>query len=350
MLEGKTLLVRADADSVMGTGHVMRCLALSQAWQSRGGSVSFVKSTADLDARLRSEGFSVYGVSAPAGSLEDADETIRLAREFHASWIVVDGYHFSPEYQRRLRRFEVPLLVIDDVADAREYGADLLLNQNHYACLKMYSHRSNHTRVLLGARYVLLRSAFLKFRDWKRSTPKVASRVLVTLGGADPANVTLRVIETLSLKRWPPLEVVVVAGASNPHTELLQLACVQAGPRFQLKTQVTDMPALMAWADLAISAGGTTCWELAFMGLPNGIIILADNQRLVGEVLDRDNVSVNLGWHSAVTEERLVQMLGPLIEDADGRRAMSENGRALVDGEGCDRTLQVLMEAFERCA
>jgi len=350
MLADKTLLVRADADPVMGTGHVMRCLALSQGWQSRGGTVSFVKSTADLDARLNTEGFSVHGVNAPAGSLEDAEQTVSLARRLNASWIVVDGYHFSPEYQHGLRRSGVPLLTIDDLADAREYGADVLLNQNHYVYPEMYSRRSSHTRLLLGAPYVLLRQEFLKFRDWKRSTPKVACRVLVTLGGADPDNVTLRVLETLALNGWPPLEVIVVAGASNPHTERLQRACLQAGPHFQLKRQVTDMPALMAWADLAISAGGTTCWELAFMGLPTAIIILADNQKLVGEVLEGDNVSVNLGWHSGVTEERLVQMLRPLIEDAGRRRAMSENGRALVDGGGCDRTLHVLTEEFARCA
>jgi UDP-2,4-diacetamido-2,4,6-trideoxy-beta-L-altropyranose hydrolase len=350
MLADKTLLVRADADSVMGTGHVMRCLALAQAWQSRGGTVTFVKATADLDARVMTEGFSVHEVNAPPGSLQDAGETAGFARKLHASWIVVDGYHFSLEYQQRLQHSAVPLLVIDDLAEAREHAADVLLNQNHYASLEMYEHRSNHTKMLLGARYVLLRNEFLKFRDWKRSTPKEAHRVLVTMGGADPDNVTLRLIETLALKGWPPLEVIVVAGVSNPRTESLRRACLQAGSKFQLKTQVADMPSLMAWADLAISAGGTTCWEMAFMGLPNAIVILAENQRRVGEVLERDNISVNLGWHSGVTEERLVQALCPLIEDAGRRRAMSENGRALVDGGGCSRTLHVLMEELVRCA
>ena len=350
MLADKRLLIRADTDSKMGSGHVMRCMALSQAWQSHGGRVSFIKSTTDLDARLKAEGFSVHELSAASGGLEDAEETARLARMMNASWMVLDGYHFSPEYQNVLQRFGVPLLAIDDLADAQEYAADVVLNQNHYASLEMYPHRSSHTRMLLGTRYVLLRREFLKFRDWKRSTPKVARRVLVTLGGADPDNVTLRVLATLALNGWPPLEVIAVAGASNPNIGALRQACKQAGPHFQLKTHVTDMRALMAWADVAVCAGGTTCWELAFMGLPNAVIILADNQKLVGPVLEKDGVAINLGWHSAVTEERLVQVLCPLIEDADRRRSMSENGRALVDGGGCDRTLHVMMEEFARCA
>ncbi len=350
MLADQRLLVRADADSKMGTGHVMRCLALSQAWQSHGGCVSFIKSTEDLDTRLKAEGFSVHELNAASGGLEDAEETARLARTMNASWIVVDGYHFSPEYQKVLRRSGVPLLALDDLADAQEHVADVLLNQNHYASLEMYLTQSSHTRMLLGTRYVLLRREFLKFRDWQRSTPRVACRILVTLGGADPDNVTLRVLETLALNGWPPLEVIAVAGASNPNTGALQRACKQAGPQFQLKTHVTEMPALMAWADLAICAGGTTCWELAFMGLPNAVITLADNQKRVGAVLEKDGVATNLGWHSSVTEERLVQVLCPLIEDADRRRSMSENGRALVDGAGCDRTLHVMMEEFARCA
>lgn len=350
MLANKRLLVRADANSAMGSGHVMRCLALSQAWQSYGGFVSFIKSTTDLDARLKAEGFSVHELNEPPGSVEDAEETARLARALNASWVVVDGYHFSSVYQKTLQRSSLPVMAIDDLADAQEYDADVLLNQNHYASLEMYPHRSKSTRMLLGAHYVLLRREFLKFRDWKRSTPRMASRVLVTLGGADPDNVTLRVVEALALDGWPPLEVVVVAGACNPNLSVLQRACVRAGPRFQIKTQVTAMPALMAWADLAVCAGGTTCWELAFMGLPNAIIILAENQKRVGEVLERDRVSINLGWHSSVTEERLVQVLCPLIEDADRRRSMEKNGRAMVDGGGCDRTLRVLMGEPARCA
>lgn len=350
MRAAKRLIVRADANSAIGSGHVMRCLALSQAWQSHGGLVSFIKSTTDLDARVKAEGFSVHELNATAGTLDDAEETAQLARALNASWIVVDGYHFSSEYQNTLHRSSMPLLAIDDLADAQEYNADVLLNQNHYASLEMYPRHGKHTRMLLGAQYVLLRKEFLRFRGWKRSTPKVASRVLVTLGGADPDNVTLRVVEALALDGWPPLEVVVVAGECNPNISALQRACVRAGPGFQIKTHVTDMPALMAWADLAICAGGTTCWELAFMGLPNAIVILAENQKRVGEVLERDHASLNLGWHFNVTEERLVQVLCPLIEDADRRRSMEKNGRAMVDGGGCDRTLRVLMEEPARCA
>jgi len=350
MLADKRLLVRVDADSVMGSGHAMRCLALSAAWQAQGGVVTFVKATKDLDARLKTEGFSVHRLNVPAGSLEDAEETARFARAMNASWIVADGYHFSSAYQRTLRGSGVLLLTIDDLADAKEYNSDVLLNQNHYAGLEMYPQRSNHTRMLLGAQYVLLRSEFLKFRNWKRSTPKVASRVLVTLGGGDPDNVTLRVVEALAQNAESHLEVIVVAGANNSHVRSLQFVCLQAGPHFQLKTQVSDMAELMAWADLAISAGGTTCWELAFMGLPNILVILADNQRRVGEVLNQENVSINLGWHASLTEGRLVQTVLSLIQDADRRRTMSENGRALVDGEGCDRTLHALREEFARCA
>src|SRR5205807_9904518 len=94
------------------------------------------------------------------------------------------------------------------------------------------------------------------------------------------------------------LEVQVVLGFSNPHRESLEAAAAVSRHAVQLLDKVSDMPERMAWADGAISAAGSTCWELAFMGVPMLIIVTADNQRGSANALERREAAVNLGWHA----------------------------------------------------
>src|ERR1043166_6614015 len=126
------LLIRADASAQIGWGHVMRCLALAQAWQDRGGECIFAMagSVDALEQRLHSEDMHVRGITAVPGSAEDAQQTSELARQNNARWIVVDGYDFGAQYQRPLKQSGFKLLAIDDYGRAGNSFADLILDQN----------------------------------------------------------------------------------------------------------------------------------------------------------------------------------------------------------------------------
>src|SRR5208282_4014056 len=111
-----TLIIRADASVAMGTGHVMRCLALAQAWQDEGGECVFAiaEASQSLEERVRSEKIEAVAITASAGSQHDAAQCVALVGKYHASWLVVDGYQFDVEYQRRLKAAGLKLLVVDD--------------------------------------------------------------------------------------------------------------------------------------------------------------------------------------------------------------------------------------------
>ncbi|MFP5268889.1 UDP-2,4-diacetamido-2,4,6-trideoxy-beta-L-altropyranose hydrolase [Coleofasciculus sp.] len=342
------LVVRVEASTQIGTGHVMRCLALAQAWQDAGGQPIFVMSTdaPPIRARLESEGVEVINLSVQVGSAEDAKETATLAQHLGANWVVVDGYYFGAEYQRIIKNSGLCLLFIDDYGHAQHYWANIVLNQNIDAHEGLYLNRSPDTKLLLGTRYALLRQEFRQWQGWTRKISQVAQKVLVTLGGSDPENVTLKVIRGLQRVDVQGLEaiVIVVVGGSNPHYEQLQAAVKVSQFPISLERNVTNMPELMAWADVAISAGGSTTWELAFMGLPSLVLILADNQRAIAETLGEMGVDVNLGWHEDVSVTDIAQAMKQLRVSSGIRSEMARHGLELIDGEGTARVLMHLQD------
>jgi UDP-2,4-diacetamido-2,4,6-trideoxy-beta-L-altropyranose hydrolase len=198
--------------------------------------------------------------------------------------------------------------------------------------------------MLLGTRYALLRPEFATFPGRPRHTRAVARRVLVTLGGSDPENVTPMVLRALEMVGVPELHARVVAGPANPHLEGLCEAGWRSRGRMEILTAAEDMPALMDWAEIAISAGGSTCWELAFMGVPSIILVLADNQLGVAQALGEAGIPVQMGRAETISPQALAEKLAALLPAAAEREQMALRGRALVDGRGTRRVIRAMRE------
>jgi spore coat polysaccharide biosynthesis predicted glycosyltransferase SpsG len=234
-------------------------------------------------------------------------------------------------------------MIIDDMAHLPHYTADILLNQNIHGPGLSYS-VGPETKLLRGTPYALLRREFLRWKEWKREIPGTARRILVTLGGSDPDNATLKVVRALQGMDLPGLEVSVVAGAANPNREEIEKEMAPLTPAFRLLTAVEDMPRWMAWADMAISAAGSTVWEMAFMGLPNLVLVLADNQFPIAGRLGQEGISGNLGWADSISPAQIGAAAGSLALASEKRREMAEKGRGLVDGLGGSRVAAEMKE------
>jgi UDP-2,4-diacetamido-2,4,6-trideoxy-beta-L-altropyranose hydrolase len=334
------LLIRADAGTRMGTGHVMRCLALAQAWQGVGGSAAFLMAgpPSPLQRVLADAGLATEHLTAEPGTEADARQTIELGRRLRVAWVVIDGYHFPGDYQRQVREAGLRVLAVDDYGHAGQYAADLVLDQNLTADERFYQRRAPHTRLLLGTRYALLRREFLGWCGRERPVPDLARKVLVTLGGGDPDNATRKVIRALRQTGVSGLEAVVVIGR-NPHRPLLEDEAREARGAIRLSPPVDDMASLMAWAEVAVTAGGTTSWERAALGLPGLTLVLADNQVAVAAALHDAGVSRNLGRAEVVSESQIAAALADLCGSPDARASMATRGRELVDGLGAGRVL-----------
>lgn len=339
-----TILFRCDAGVSLGTGHVMRSLALAQACSDAGGRAAFLMrpGAPALEARLTAEGMAVRRQTEEPGSRADAEETIRAARAVAAGWVAADGYGFGTDYQQALKDAGVPLLLFDDYGPAGRYTADLIVNPSLGGVERLYRNRRPETRLLLGARYAPLRREFRARRDLVRDIPDRASRLLITLGGSDPENVTQRIVETLPHVAMDGLETVVVLGGSNPHRQALAEAVRRCPVPVRLEVNALDMPGLLAWADAAVSAGGSTCWEMAMLGLPALAFITAENQRRNVEEMARRGVLRALGTPDRLSDAALARKIMALLWSHKDRARMAARGRSLVDGEGAPRILSHL--------
>jgi UDP-2,4-diacetamido-2,4,6-trideoxy-beta-L-altropyranose hydrolase len=300
-----TIVVRADASPRIGLGHAMRCLALAQTHRDAGGEVAFAMADppAAFAERLAAEGIELRPAETAASG---------------ADWIVLDGYDFDAAYERELRA-AARLLVLDD-HDA-DHDADLILRQGLGA--------REGERVLAGSRYALLRR---EFRIWDRSPRPVADpvrRVLVTLGGGDPGPVIDTVLAAVARA---DREVQWITGPLNPRRT--------APPGVEVVVDAPDMPERMHWADLAVTAAGSTSWELARVGTPQIAIELADNQRPVAHALAEHGIAVRAGWHADLDAEALAAAIDGLT--AERRAEMARRGRATIDGQGAVRVLEAM--------
>ena len=337
-------MIRADAGERLGTGHVMRCLALAQVWQDHARPAIFATAAPRpaLKMRLESEGTEVVKLAASPGSAADARETAQLARQVGSPWVVVDGYQFGASYQKLIKESGANLLFLDDVGHCDYYCADLVLNQNLHASKSLYPRRAPYTRLLLGNRFVLLRREYRKMRDWKREIPKVARKVLVSLGGSDPLNQTLKVIRALKQVDLDGLDVTVVLGAINPHAQVLQTVGRALCLPLRLVQNIQNMAELMAWADLAVTSGGTTVWELAFTGLASLGLALGEQEEISLAAAAKLGLMVNLGEAQTLEAPALAAAITDLAQNQQQRASMSAKGRRQVDGYGAERVVSMM--------
>ncbi len=342
-----TAVFRVDASSQMGSGHFMRCLALAQELKSQGASVFFLSSdlNEDLQKRLASENFSVTitHFSEP-GSLEDARQTLEFASLKGSDWIVLDGYHFKHDYQKCLKQSAIKLLTIDDFGHASEYCSDLVLNQNAYAKDGYYTKRAPTTRLLLGPSYILFRNEFLNHISQKKMIQKIGSNILLTFGGSDQKNCTGKVIQALGKIKNRKLKVVAIVGALYADFENLKKLAENSPHEVTIVKNTSEMPKYMSVADLAYSAGGSTCYELGLMGVPFMMMATTKDEDTTINALVQRGVGQNLGLTENVTDQQIIDLLENLMADQDKRAHMSAQGQNLIDGLGRQRVFAAMRD------
>lgn len=335
-------MIRADGSAAIGTGHQMRCLAIAAKWVAAGGAARLACTAVPepLADRYVAAGAEVVRRETwSAADILDGADTV-----------VVDTPEMADDELAALAAGEAVLVVLDDMGDRGRYPGDILLNQNAHATPALYQDRSKGL-LCLGGPWCLLREGFVERRGEARPVPDAVRLIIVLMGGADPKRYSAAILEAVAAaaaRLSPVPEVVLVVGAANPMlADLRRLAAGQPG-RVRVRHDVRDMPSLLSAADLAISAAGSTLWELATLGVP--MILGAQNDSEVGpgSALQAAGAGLYLGPLESVRPETVTAAVTRLAGDLDCRRGMREAGMRLVDGRGVDRLLALVASLLAR--
>jgi UDP-2,4-diacetamido-2,4,6-trideoxy-beta-L-altropyranose hydrolase len=330
------LVIRADGNRQIGIGHVMRMLALADEVQRHGGQVTLASVRPDegLLDRARMLGVAVAPGDRDAGTDGDASWLTALSRERAAEWVVVDGYRFDHHYQQALVDAGLRVVFVDDHGHCERYDADIVLNQNPYAAEAMYTRRDARTCLLLGPSYAMLRREFAVAAGVPPEVPAKASRILVTLGGADPENAAAKVVDALARVPGDDLRVKIVS-----HMD------VEGDARITRLPATADMVPLMKWADVAITGAGSTVYELCCLGVPTFVVAITRPQVESARALEREGLAIDLGWHASMDAASAAHAIDALCRDTTRRAELSRRGRERIDGLGASRVVQALAAA-----
>jgi UDP-2,4-diacetamido-2,4,6-trideoxy-beta-L-altropyranose hydrolase len=279
-------------------------------------------------------------IEAPPGSdatLPDADleRTIEAASSTADVLVVVDHYGAQASYFDALKSAGLELAVIDDIAGRDLRAADWIVNQNLAAPSLRYR-AGDDAILLLGPRYALLRPEFRELRATlrRRFSPE-DGRVLVTFGGGRTEHLCASLVDACEAVEE---RLAIRCIATDASTVLADVARASRHD-VEVLRGTDDMAAQMAWCDLSVNGGGSTCWELCCLGVPMVVLALAGDQRRNPPALEQAGVAIAVDSFEAAAES-----VRTLCAEPARRAAMSQAGSALVDGDGASRVADALEE------
>lgn len=328
--------LRCDAHPAMGVGHLVRQLALAEEFGSRGDDVVLLGDASGVPwalAQVASRGLSMTDAIGPHGFAEQC-------QALGLDAVMLDGYHLPPALGAGLRAARIPCATMVDGPFGLDQVADLYVDQNLGAVVAPQVLVSGG-RMLVGADYALLRNDVLARREtaaarWAAG-PVGRPRVLVVFGGTDAFG-GCAVLVPLILATGLPVDVVAVAARAEVAQALGELV-PGPGQSVTAVAPVDDLAGLLVTCDAAVSAAGTSVWELLCLGVPTGVVCVTDNQRVGYDVVAASDVCLEVGMLEELrarpaADDAGIDVLRRLVGDAGLRAHLSAAGLATVDGRG----------------
>lgn len=328
---------RTDGNKIIATGHVMRCLSIADAIKEMGHEVTFITADDQCSGLLHQRGYEFINLFGKWNDLEyELCELENLVKTCAIPVLIIDSYYVTERYLRILTSL-TQTVYIDDL-NAFHYPVDVLINYAIYADKFMYQVQYPDTRLLLGCNYAPLRSQF-KNVGMKEIRKQVQS-ILITTGGTDNQNMIGTLLDKMtSATDFEHISIHVVTGIFNSNLEKLHVIEKQ-NDSVTIHCNVVNMAELMKEADVAISAGGSTLYELCACGVPTITYSFADNQ--LGNV--HGFAEKGLMDYAGDTRESVANCiegiyvkLKELIDDEKKRENYSYRLQQLVDGRGSQK-------------
>lgn len=346
----KVVFIRTDGNEDIASGHLVRCITIAQSVIKCGGKVHFIvsdmQSSEELMRRLERV---ISRKSVTVTVLETdyrkvGDELPVLKHILSAqpdAVLLVDTYFVTPDYFREVRKF-AKVYYMDDL-QMFDYPVDGVINYDVIVDKSFYTLADN---VYAESQYTPLREQFAQSSYTVRMS---ATELLLTTGGTDPNGFCKKFVDGfLKQEGMTEWRIHLIIGTMFADKKaLMQIA--KKDNRVVVYENVENMAGLMTSCDLAVSAGGTTLFELCAVGVPTISISISQNQIPCNEAFSKAGIIPYEGHVSSDDrnmEEILQHLYAKVMElgsNLSERQKMNQRQRKAVDGKGADRIAALLL-------
>jgi len=270
----KNILIRADSSSTIGTGHIMRDLVLASHYKDARITFATQELEGNINERVLEAGYTLEILSS-----NEIEEFIKLIEELEIDLVIIDHYGIDYKFEKKLKKLNPKLKILSFDDTYEKHHCDILLNHNIYADKKKYkSLVPKECELRCGSEYTLIRDEFIE--------AKAQKTIFLAMGGADTANINLKILKVL--KNFENIKVNVVTTTANKNLEELKKYCKNK-EWIKLSINSNEIAQLMNQSDFAIITPSVTANEAYFVGLPFMAIKTAENQKYMYKYLKENN-------------------------------------------------------------
>lgn len=331
---------------MMATGHLMRCISIAEMCRKNNTECVFIMAKETETERLRKLGFLYHILDSDLSNMEEElSDFLEYIQYKKFDWIVVDSYLATSQYLSAINNI-VPVMYIDDMAEQffpvtaiLHYGIEM---DNYHYCEE---YESKAIKTLIGALFIPLREEFMNI-----AIPEKRNKsILITTGGTDLYNIAGRLVErimnsTSLQKTFYGYDFHIIVGALNQHNDMLNELAMQY-PQVHLHHNITNMSEYMTSCSLAVSAGGTTLYELCACGIPTVCFSFADNQKPGVQAMNDMKIMKYAGdaREDDVVGGCIKHLRGYILNEFE-KMQYSKRMQSLVDGNGAKRIADYLCD------
>lgn len=342
------IIFRADGNNKIGLGHMMRCLSIADAFRRSGKDCLFVTAKDNLSHIITERGYNCVILNSNPYKLdEEITQFLQVPKDYSVEAVIVDSYYVTEKYLNAIKNAYYTVY-IDDVYSFA-YPVDCLVNYGINASKEQYNslyEGKAFPKTLLGTDYVPLRSEFCDLE--RREQPAAIKNIFVSTGGSDPNHIALSLTELLKkTDEYNKYTFHIVVGAANyDRDKIINLS--KEIENISVYSNVSKISKLMLMCDAAISAAGSTMFELCACGLPIVTYTIADNQFENAKAFCKKGIAVSAGdaRNNSDFLKTLLEVADKTFSDTDKCKLMSSSACNMVDGKGADRLAQSLTELF----
>ncbi len=336
------IYIRADANEIIGVGHIMRCLSIAQQLKSLQEKAVFIISDERSRKIIDDYGFEVICLNS---QWDDLDKEIPYLCDaidkYHINKILIDSYYVTENYLSEISK-KVKTYYIDDI-NSMKYSVDVLINYNIYATDLDYEekYKFSKTKLLLGTKYAPLRK---EFTNIKRRNYTGIKKVLITSGGTDNFNVIGSILSELK-DVFRDFEFYCIIGRFNKNSDSLREE-YKDNKNIHILQNIKNIDYYMKKCDIAITAGGSTTYELCSCGTPSVLYTIADNQLGIAKTFSQLGI---IKWCGDIREDISACIKNIIIEikklqNIDYWTQISLRMQETVDGCGTLRLANELIK------